>query len=182
MPLFRRPEPMQPAQVVWEFVARLIHSLQIQEMTQRVSNAPISQVLQEARQRAGEDLEHFIALAARGLVQRLAELQAQAERSAALQWQLEASERARERLLQQLWELDAASIQQRLQALEKERRMLLAERAQAEAQIRTLQDALSREQALHRRQVAQLEATIADLNRVVAGQQEQLNAFLDQCI
>lgn len=77
-------------------------------------------------------------------------------------------------------ELQQSLEAQRLDELKKQVEARERQAAQAQERIHTLEQALVAEQQAHRQDVSRLQQTIADLNRIVARQQLQLNAFLEK--
>jgi len=70
-------------------------------------------------------------------------------------------------------------LQHKVKTLTQERDRRREEAEQLTRRVRSLEEALARAQQSHRSEVASLQATIADLNRIIVEQQEQLNACLE---
>jgi len=67
-------------------------------------------------------------------------------------------------------------LQQRLKTISQERDRWREEAEQLTRRVRSLEEALARAQQAHQSEVAALQATISDLNRIIVEQQEELNA------
>ena len=67
-------------------------------------------------------------------------------------------------------------LQERLKTISQERDHWREEAEQLTRRVRSLEEALARAQQAHQSEVAALQATISDLNRIIVEQQEELNA------
>jgi len=70
-------------------------------------------------------------------------------------------------------------LQERLKTISQERDRWREEAEQLTRRVRSLEEALARAQQAHQSEVAALQETISDLNRIIVEQQEQLNACLE---
>ena len=70
-------------------------------------------------------------------------------------------------------------LQERLKTISQERDRWREEAEQLTRRVRSLEEALARAQQAHQAEVAALQETISDLNRIIVEQQEELNACLE---
>ena len=146
-----------------------------------LSHFDARRALREVLTRAhGSNPEQWAAEVAEALVETIAQLQAAVASDDARQ-----VERLRlecDSLRRVVADYNAHPLQAQVQALTAERDRRRAEADRLANRVRTLEDALRRAQQAHQTEVARLQATIADLNRIVAEQQRQLNDLMEGAI
>ncbi len=180
--IIRRPTPEEIEAIerwaVVRFIGRFLYSLEVTAFPHTDSwPGYLATGWSELWQRCVPDANRFLHEAGQLLRQSAADwqtLRARLGKLAQINQQLEAEI---DQLQRDKVKIERDALQAEVERLKERNTQLLVKLVQTEERLREKDEALSRAQAAHAHDVARLEATIADLNRIIVQQQEQLNAI-----
>jgi hypothetical protein len=138
----------------------------------------LRQLIHQSRSKA-RNPEQWAELFAEGLVETLNSLTSAAKSTSAIAYELERLSAERDRLHRIIDEQRADPLQERVRQLTEERDNWRQRAADQAIRVDQLEASLRHAEDQRQQQVSTLQATVADLNRIVADQQAQLNEHAD---